>query len=293
MSKEKDFKFHVPVELVKGKDDSDEWQIKGIASTEDQDLQGEIVSQNGLDISALKAGRGLFNWDHQKGPENVLGQIEDADFIQHEGNKALMVKGYLFKNQDRSKAFHNILSSVKKGNGPRVHMSVEGKIMERDNFNARKINKARIDKVALTLDPVNPYTYAELCKSLVVSDGPEKNSESGDSQVQASENIKETIELDKESVEKLLDVAQKALAAGAGYTKAPEARSDGEAMTQESMERDPTTVTYREKKKKNRKEMVKSIIDGLTKAHPNHDPIELAQWVVEAFMTKLKGESRD
>ena len=58
---DKDFKFHVPVELIKSEDD--QWKVKGIASTPDQDLQGEVIEQHGLDISALKAGRGLFNWD--------------------------------------------------------------------------------------------------------------------------------------------------------------------------------------------------------------------------------------
>src|SRR5690348_8997451 len=98
---EKDFKFYVPLELVKSeKDGEDEWQIKGIASTPDEDLQGETVDQSGLDIGLLKAGRGLFNFDHQKGPENVLGQIEDAEFVDQDGKRCLMVKGYLFKHQD-------------------------------------------------------------------------------------------------------------------------------------------------------------------------------------------------
>src|SRR6185369_922744 len=108
--KEKDFKFYVPLELEKGEKDGDEqWVVSGVASTGDEDLQGETIDQSGLDISMLKAGRGLFNWDHQKGPENVLGQIEDADFVTKDGKTVLMVKGYLFKHQDRAKAFYNIL----------------------------------------------------------------------------------------------------------------------------------------------------------------------------------------
>jgi hypothetical protein len=166
--KDVSFKFYTPVELIKAEKDGQEvWQIQGIASTDDQDLQGESIDQNGLDISVLKAGRGLFNWDHQKGPENILGQIEDADFVDHNGKKALMVKGYLFQHQERAKAFYNILKSLKKGSGSRVHFSVEGKIIARDLQDQKNIKKARIDKVALTLDPVNPFTYAQLVKSLI------------------------------------------------------------------------------------------------------------------------------
>lgn len=165
----KNFLFHVPVELVKSESDEeavDSWQIQGIASTDEEDLQGEVVNQDGLDISLLKAGRGLFNYDHQKGPENILGQIEEADFIDQDGKKALFVKGYLFKNSERGKAFYNILKSLKKGTTHRVHFSIEGKILRRSFDNPKHIANARIDKVALTFDPVNPVTYCSLVKSL-------------------------------------------------------------------------------------------------------------------------------
>lgn len=291
---EKDFKFYVPVELVKGeKEGEEEWRVEGIASTPDEDLQGETVAQEGLDISMLKAGRGLFNYDHQKGPENVLGQIEDANFIDQNGKKCLMVKGYLFKQQERAKAFYNILRSVKKANGPRVHMSIEGKILKRDFNNSKAIKQARIDKVALTLDPVNPYTYAELVKSLNAS-------ESDDMATQVSETVNEisksdeTVTLKKTDVEALLDFAKKALAAGIGSLKAPGDRVGGEAMTREDLESDVKPVTYgnakRKKKKKLDKSVVESLIDSLCKAHPNEDPRKLASLMVEVLVEKLDEE---
>lgn len=198
---EKEFKFHIPVELQKSEDD--QWKVKGIASTPDQDLQGEIVDQEGLDISALKAGRGLFNWDHQKGPENVLGQIEDAEFKEIDGKRVLEVEGYLFKDNDRSKGFYSIMNGIKKGASPRVHMSIEGKILERDFVNQKKIKKARIDKVALTLDPVNPYTYAELVKSLTAHE---------DQKVESEPVVEDTITMTKSEFKEHIEFAvQKAL----------------------------------------------------------------------------------
>lgn len=281
---EKDFKFYVPIELVKSDkdDDATEWKIQGIASTDDEDLQGETVDQSGLDISVLKSGRGLFNYDHQKGPENLVGEIEDAEFITQNGKRCLMVKGYLFKNHERAKGFHQILTSLKKGSRNRVQMSIEGKVLQRDFMNSKAIKKARIDKVALTLDPVNPYTYAELVKSLNSLEKPEGS--------EVIEIIEETVTMKKSDLEKILDFANKALAAGTGYLSAPSARTGGAAMSKESLEGAPKSVTYDEKKKKDKKAMLKSLMKSLKDAYPDRDPMELAEWVLESFVEKLKGE---
>lgn len=284
---EKDFKFHIPIELIKADDGAeDSWQVKGIASTGDEDLQGEIVDQNGLDISMLKAGQGWFNFDHQKGPENVLGKIDDAEFITQDGKKALIVKGYLFKHVEKAKAFYGIMKSLRKTDKPRVHMSIEGKIIQRDMMNSKTIKKARINKVALTLDPVNPYTYAELIKSL----NTDEITKSEEPVVEAPKE--EMVEISKAQLEMLVDVAQKALAAGIGYASAPTSRTGGAAMTTESLEKEPKTVTYDNKRKKDKKKldksMVKSLIDSLRKAHPQEDPLKLAEWVIETFLDKVE-----
>lgn len=281
---EKDFKFYVPIELVKSDkdDDATEWRIQGIASTADEDLQGEVVDQEGLDISILKAGRGLFNYDHQKGPENLVGEIEEAEFVNHGGKKQLMVKGYLFKHQERSKAFYNILKSLKKGSGNRVQMSIEGKVLARDMMNSKTIKKARVDKVALTLDPVNPYTYAELIKSL---NSPEPVKQ------EAIEKVEEIVSIKKSDLEKILEYANKALSAGTGYADAPAKMVSGAPLTQESLDGKDKKVsydTYKEKKKKDKKAMLKSLMKSLKQAYPDRDPLELAEWVLETFVDKMR-----
>jgi hypothetical protein len=274
----KKFKFHVPMELIKGKEDSlDSWKIKGIASTDDEDLQGETVNQTGLDITPLKAGRGLFNVDHQKGPENVIGQVEDAEFVDNSGKSALMVKGYLFQHQERAKAFYNIMRSIKKGNSPRVHLSIEGKIIQRDMTNTKRIKKARIEKVALTLDPVNPNTYASLVKSL-----------NSDEEIPVEQEQDFKFEITKTELAEIVATAvKKALSAGAGYDKAPRARVQGEAMSSESLEDKEKKVTYEDKKKK-KKDVIKSLIEDLCQVHPDLEPMELAGWVIEAFIDRNK-----
>lgn len=158
------FQFSFPVELVKAENE-DEWRIRGVASTEHKDLQEEIVKQAGLDISALKSGQGLFNNDHQKGPENILGKV---DYAQNTPN-GLYIEGYLFKFQPRAQAYYNIMRSLKKGDKRRVQMSIEGKVLKRSENNEKIIARAKVEKIALTMDPVNAHTYAEIVKSLSVN----------------------------------------------------------------------------------------------------------------------------
>lgn len=263
----KDFKFYVPVDFIKSEnpteeDDLTSWQIQGIASTGDMDYQGESVDQNGLDLSVLKAGRGLFNSDHQPGVENILGQIEDAEFVKYGDGKAMLVKGYLFKHQPKAQAYYNIMKSLKKGSSHRVHFSIEGKILERDKDDVSKIKKARISKVALTLDPVNPYTYADLVKSLVAID----------EEVVVPEEI------------------EKAMEAGIGNSKAPTDRVGGEALVSESLESNVKNVGEKNSKKKKKitEQVIKSTIAILVEKHPEANPLDLARLVCTSFENKMK-----
>lgn len=172
MLKKNSFRFCLPLNLKKTEDG--EWRVRGIASTEDKDAQGEIVKQNGLDIGALKAGRGLFNEDHRPGFENVIGKVDYADLTP----KGLYIEGYLFKKQPKAQAIYNILNSLKAEDRHRVQMSIEGKIKKREGSDKTVISRAVVDKVALTLDPINPKTYVELVKSLVGAKDEDKQEES-------------------------------------------------------------------------------------------------------------------
>lgn len=263
--KEKDFKFFVPVEFYKseGGDDEalDSWRIRGVASTGDMDYQGETVDQDGLDISILKAGRGVFNNDHKEGPENILGEIEDADFVTIEGKKMLTVEGYLFKHQPKAQGYYNIMRSLKKGAAPRVHYSIEGKILERDKSDTSVVRKARLSKVALTLDPVNPYTFADLVKSL---NAPE-------------EVVTEEADLNK------------AVEAGAD-TGAPADKTGGAVLVKESLDRKKVSNGAK-KFKRNKKvaeQVLKSTIASLCAAHPEADQLEVTKAVCESFQNKIK-----
>jgi len=263
---EKDFKFYVPVDLIKAdkadEDAEDSWQIQGIASTGDLDYQGETVDQSGLDISFLKAGKGSFNHDHKPGPNNVLGAIDDAEFVNYNGAQALMVKGYLFKHQDLARGYYGIMKSLRKGAAPRVHFSIEGKILERDKNDVSTIRKAKITKVALTEFPVNSNTYASLIKSLSALD----------------------------EVFAVTEEIEKAMEAGIGGTKAPTDRVGGEALVSESLDSNVKSVGEKNSKKKKKitEQVIKSTIAILVAKHPEANPLDLARLVCTSFENKMK-----
>src|SRR4051812_19657719 len=69
----KDEKFSVVIPATIEKSEEGDWRVFGLASTPKRDLQGEVVSLKGLDLSPIEKGRGVFNFDHKKGPENTIG----------------------------------------------------------------------------------------------------------------------------------------------------------------------------------------------------------------------------
>jgi hypothetical protein len=50
-------------------------EIDCVAATETRDIQGEILSLEGADISELAAGRGRWNDNHGSGAFNYLGRM--------------------------------------------------------------------------------------------------------------------------------------------------------------------------------------------------------------------------
>lgn len=283
MSKENKFNFIMPAEISKSEDG--EWKIAGLASTQDIDRQGESIIQKGVDLSPIDAKRGYFNFDHLSGPENLIGTIDGYN----QSPKGLYVHGKLFKNHSRAKAVYEIMSSLGKGEVGRVGMSVEGKILKRSDANPNVIEKCRIDKVAITLNPVNTNTYADLVKSM-----------SGSSiEFNATEDnykAEETEEL-LFSASQVVSMVQKALTAGAPGMKAPAERTGGEALATQDTdsdkdeEKEEKACTLEPKKlKKMTKSLYKSamleVLDQLQALYPDSTRSELWESVKERLDTK-------
>lgn len=279
MELDNNFKFIMPADLEKSEDG--DWKVKGLASTEDTDRQGEIIMQKGIDLTPVKQGRGYFNYDHLPGPENLVGTIDNYTHTA----QGLFVEGKLFKNHSRAKAIYEVMSSLGKSDRGRVGLSVEGKILERDPKNPRIIKKCEISKVAITLNPVNTNTYADIMKSMdanaVDFNAIEDNYKSDDTQT--------TQEKEETFTTSQVVAIVKALGAGAAATKAPQERTGGEAISQSDMKSDD------DKKKKKLKKMDKcmykstmiEILDKLQKLHPEVSRDDLWSAVQERLETKF------
>jgi hypothetical protein len=223
----------MPAQIEKSEDG--EWKIAGLASTQGMDQQGETIIQKGIDLSPIDEQKGYFNFDHQKGPENLIGAI---DGYSH-GKQGLYVHGRLFKNHQKAKSVYEIMSSLSKGDHGRVGMSVEGQILERDASNPKIIKKCRINKVAITFNPVNTDTYANLIKSMSPNAEVEFNS--------IKENYNESsLEESTFTASQVLSIVEKALAMtqDRGST-APNELTNGNVMT---------TLDMKSKKKKKKQE---------------------------------------
>ena len=162
-AKERDFSFWMPVELVRSGENP---RIGGVASDETaQDLQGEKVMIDGLDISYLTQ-RGTFNWDHGKNPGDIVGEIDTAKKMIGD-KKQLYVEGFLYPKVQKAKEIVNLLDSLKDSNsGRKLGLSLEGRIRERDGADGKVVKKAWIRNVAVTYHPINQGTWVDFVKSL-------------------------------------------------------------------------------------------------------------------------------
>jgi len=168
------FSCFVPAQMVivkggeKGADKSGKRWIQGIASTDGRDLQGEIVNQNGIDFSYFLK-HGFFNDDHKPGPEHKIGQPTEAKITKN----GLWVKGFLFKNpipnptpeqKTAADKYWDLMQEIEaSGSDRKVGFSIQGKVLRR---NGNIIEKCWIQDIAITTQPVNTATWAEIAKSL-------------------------------------------------------------------------------------------------------------------------------
>lgn len=271
-----DFKIIVPAEIRKS--DDGEWVVEGVASTASRDRQGETICQDGIDPTPIDEGRAYFNWDHHKGPENILGPIDT--YKRENGN--FVVKGRLFKNHGKAQAVREIMTSLGKSDRGRMGMSVEGKILERGS-DGKTIKKCIINAVALTMNPVNQESYAELVKSL--------NGADLDIHTKATAEPANSDE-PKFSMTEVMQFIQKALSVGSDYAVSkPAELNEGGALSQENLDKKPKNSTSSDKKKKLKyktsESMAKSIDNLLNKLqglYPNNTRAEL--WA--AFKDRLE-----
>lgn len=159
------FSCFIPAKMVivkggeKGADKTGKRWIQGVASTDGRDLQGEIVQQTGIDFSHFLK-EGYFNDDHKPGPDAKIGQPTEAKLTKN----GLWVKGFLFKDKKKADEYWELMNSLEVSQSDRkVGFSIQGKVIRRAG---NQIEKCWIQDIAITTQPVNTATWAEIAKSL-------------------------------------------------------------------------------------------------------------------------------
>lgn len=156
------FKFFLPIDIEKGKDSKGEevYKIKGQASKQKKDSQGETMCLDGMDISDLKT----INWNHKSkdNPDAYIGGVEKVIFK----NDEMHFEGELYPEMPMAKGAINLMKALKK-RGKQLGVSIEGSVIERGHKDKthplyNKVLKSKLTALALTPNPINSDTYAEL-----------------------------------------------------------------------------------------------------------------------------------
>jgi hypothetical protein len=271
-----DFKFVIPAEISKGKDG--EWKVAGMASTSSVDRQGEVIIPEGIDATPIAKGKGFFNWDHDNSPENTVGVLDSYK----KGSGGMYVEGRLFKNHTRAKAIYEIMSSLNKGDTGRVGMSVEGKVIERDPVNPSIIRRCLIKNVALTMNPVNQDTFADIVKSMAGDAEMDFQSEGKPSETPIVKSEEPTF-----SASQVLSIVEKALSIGAGNAQAPSEMKGGDALGQESMDKDKKNKKLKKASKELYKSSMIEMLDKLQELYPENSRSEIWAAIQDRIATKF------
>lgn len=167
LHEEPDMNFWIPIDFEKAKDKKTGekiMKIKGIASTGDIDSEGEILEPVGFDLSRFLSG-GFLNWNHQSktmGAGAIIGEPTAAS-VNSKGE--LEVAGVLYNGHPLAESVWNLAETLERNKSKRkLGFSIEGRSLERDPMNPKRITKALLTGLAVTHVPVNTNTYLDLVK---------------------------------------------------------------------------------------------------------------------------------
>lgn len=161
------FGFFMPAEIVKSTDDkgNEKMQIAGVASTTDEDTDEEILLPKGFDLSYFTES-GFVNWHHRQKdkPSAIIGEPSAAKIIK--GGKEMHVVCDLYNTPLAQEVYAlGKVLETQSTSGRRLGFSIEGKVLERDKNNPRIVTKAAITGCAITYQPKNKATIAQIVKA--------------------------------------------------------------------------------------------------------------------------------
>lgn len=178
--------------------------LGGIASTADEDSDGEFLDPKGFDIRPLMES-GLVNWHHQaKGqPATIIGEPRVGE-IRKEG---LYLETILYPSSPIAQDVWQLAQTLEKDSKTRrLGYSIEGKVLKRKSDDPKDpgykhITKAVITGVAITHMPKNPKTFANIIKGEIDDEGYDEEPET-EQEEQGGMNTRRGKALMKESVDK-------------------------------------------------------------------------------------------
>ena len=137
------FNFWTPVEITKGKDESGKniMKLGGIASTFDEDADGEFLDPNGFDISDFQ-NIGVVNWHHQAKdqPATIVGEPTRVE-LRPEG---FYVETTLYPSSKVARDVWELAQTLAKDSKTRkLGYSVEGQVVERGSEDENHPDYAR------------------------------------------------------------------------------------------------------------------------------------------------------
>lgn len=194
------FNFWCPVEISKAIDEKTGEEIMllgGIASTADEDSDGEFLDPKGFDIKPLLES-GMVNWHHQAKtcPGTIVGEPTKAE-IRKDG---LYIETKLYPSSPVARDIWELAKTLESDSDTRrLGYSIEGRVLERGSNDKtkpgyKKITKAVITGVAITHQPKNPKTFANIIKGDIDDDFENDETEETDSKKKTSKEEKKYYE---------------------------------------------------------------------------------------------------
>jgi hypothetical protein len=146
--------------------------FEGLASDNSEDFEGDSMEPNGFVLDVFKK-RGLINLDHlpTRSPINKSRFFIGVPLEAKVEKNKFYLKCKLWSKSSEARAFYDTALEMEQSEPKRTPgFSIEGKALERDKDNPKHITKTLITNVALTMNPVNGNTYADIVKGIQKQD---------------------------------------------------------------------------------------------------------------------------
>lgn len=165
-----DFNFCVPIDdewIQKASKESGDKRyekmiISGMGSDSSTDSDEEILEPDGYILDRfLKYG--IVNWEHlaKKDPTAIIGEPIEAKVKNNE----FYIKAKLYKDVPLARKVWDTMINLNKSESTRkIGWSIEGKSLMKDPINPKRIIKALITGISLTMMPKNTNTWADIVK---------------------------------------------------------------------------------------------------------------------------------